>query len=58
MFVYVFLKDKHIASIYGDDVRIMRDYKIINVFNKNELIASIDFKEIRKVREDRYNLYI
>ena len=58
MFVYIFSKDKHIASIYGDDARIMQDYKIINVFNKNELIASIDFKEIRKVREDRYNLYI
>ena len=58
MFVYIFSKDKHIASIYGDDVRIMQDYKIINVFNKNDLIASIDFEEIRKVREDKYNLYI
>ena len=58
MFVYVFLKDKHIASIYGDDIRIMQNYKIVNIFNKNDLIASIDFKEIRKIREDKYNLYI
>ena len=43
MFIYIFSKDKHIASIYGDDVRIMQDYKIINVFNENDLIASIDF---------------
>ena len=58
MFVYIFSKDKHIASIYGDDVRIMQDCKIINIFNENNLIASIDFEEIRKVREDKYNLYI
>ena len=58
MFVYVFSKNRHIASIYGDEVRIMQDYKIINVFNKNDLIASIDFEEIREIREDKYNLYI
>jgi hypothetical protein len=34
------------------------DVTEFNVFNKNELIASIDFKETRKIREDKYNLYI
>jgi hypothetical protein len=58
MFVYVFLKDKHIASIYGDDVRIMQNYKIINIFNKNDLIASIDFEEVRETRKDTYVIYI
>ena len=58
MFVYIFSKDKHIASIYGDDVRIMQDYKIINVFNKNDLIASIDFEEVRETRKDTYIIYI
>ena len=58
MFVYIFFKDKHIGSIYGDDIRIMKDMKIANIFNENDLIASIDFEEIRKVREDKYNLYI
>ena len=58
MFVYMFFKDKHIGSIYGDDIRIRKDIKVANIFNENDLIASIDFEEIRETRKDTYIIYI
>jgi hypothetical protein len=54
----MFFKDKHIGSIYGDDIRIMKDIKIANIFNENDLIASIDFEEVRQTRKDTYIIYI
>lgn len=57
IFIYLKSKDNFVGTIYADEIE-MKEDKGANIYIGKNLIASIDFERIEKIREKAYELHI
>ena len=56
LIIYLIAKDMLIGLIYCTKIEII-DTATAYIYNKNELISSIEFKKIERIEKNIYNFY-
>ena len=57
LIINLIAKDMFVGIIYCNKIKII-DSTTVYIYSKSELVSSIEFKRIEKIKNNIYNLYI